>query len=99
MTEHIPGPWFLSSIRHVTEGDRSHSLAIIDACGTPRRHVLCIEGPDEDDVRTKASLVAAAPDMLAMLERCRSDLYERGFDTVDPEKLDALIAKARGVSS
>jgi len=93
--QHTPGPW------HV--GSDGPDPDIYDAEGYCVVYQVCSGAHDEnDDGRTNAALIAAAPDLLAALEAITKTHADAcGFSDWEPatdviERARAAIAKARG---
>jgi len=90
--QHTPGPWVYGKTGYVKSGD----CYIAEVLHGP-------DCPDADEVKANARLIAAAPDLLAALEKCVRELqrYENPQNIVTSLQLDALaaIAKAKGVQS
>lgn len=104
MAQHTPGPW--------TRGEDSpisHPSWIIGAPGAPVAE-CCHYGLDPRDYEANATLIAAAPELLAALESCLAELagyemmlFEDGGHDDDcaeyhavMDKAQAAIAKATG---
>ena len=94
MSEHTPGPWEFSYLndteRPGIEADR-FSVVIFgvraeDDCG--------IHGRTEKEEMANARLIAAAPDLLEVLEDIKADTGASGWWW--GEKMLAAIAKAKG---
>lgn len=66
-TEHTPGPW------HVT-ADYCGALAVNDHLQFPSEFPVALIGGPLADKRANARLIAAAPDLLAALERVENRL-------------------------
>ena len=88
--KHTPGPWFVGEDDH-------NGQAVVRAehieVATCWHH--CVEGI-EREMRCNARLIAAAPDMLAVL--CEMFVDEGPIDTLfqgNPGAIDALVARAR----
>lgn len=104
MSKHTPGPWscFVSihgDVRIVDDCIHSESKSAGDGdiiCLSPER-----DGYEESAKRwdENARLIAAAPDMLSMLERIRDDSTWRTNDSTLWPDLIALIAKATGADN
>lgn len=100
--KHTPGPWdywdmdehgfhvFLASERRAGQHvDRSIAAVRYGRTGTNSEKYW--------EARANARLIAAAPDLLAMLISLRSENEIRGFlDPATDRKIDALIEKALG---
>ena len=95
-TKHTPGPWRVEwrgeKERPGIESD-SASLSVViyevksdDDCG--------IHGRTPDEERANANLIAAAPDLLEVLEDIAADTGSSGWWW--GEKMMAAIAKAKG---
>ncbi len=85
MSEHTPGPWHADDdgCSVFAEGDESHRVC--------RMSSLTAEQDQAD-----ATLIAAAPDLLAALEAVAQAKYDGPGDPVWVEAL-AAIRKAKGV--
>lgn len=93
---HTPGVWTVEDpfdweLTIVEAGKETHEWRFIASCsheqGIPKR-----------EVKANARLIAAAPDMLAMLKEIRLWLDEDmgAWDAKFIEEVDALVAKAEG---
>jgi hypothetical protein len=92
--KHTPGPWF--AVGYQVEIEREN---VADIC-TTNAHLFGQPGL-HDDARAMANarLIAAAPDMLKMLEVARDCLEASNFEGEDDEVLAAIasvIARAKG---
>ena len=67
-----------------------------NCCNYYCSHKVTIDGVESDDVEGMANayLIAAAPDMYAMLNRIANESY--GAEDVSDEVINKLLAKARG---
>lgn len=75
----------------------SVGTAIADLCGRPNS----ISKKEWATVGANAHLIAAAPDLLAMLVRCSDHLEQIGYSNVSSDLVSearAAISKAKGVS-
>jgi hypothetical protein len=93
MSAHTPGPWFVSP---PTRENPSEARVTALAGG-----VRIYEAPLTRETEANAHLIAAAPDMLAALERLLSSAliaqpYNAQFFAPVVAAADAAIAKARG---
>jgi hypothetical protein len=91
---HTPGPWFAVGYQVEIESE-----TVADICTTNAN--LFGQGGLHDDARAMANarLIAAAPDMLEMLEVARDCLEVSNYEGEDDEVLAAIasvIAKAKG---
>ena len=66
-------------------------LTVADDTGTPVAHVT-----ERDDEHLHWRLIAAAPEMLAMVKALRYRLHAFGVAADDQDAADALIAKVDG---
>lgn len=97
---HTPGPWTI--ISH-DMGDEDIMFLPTGIRGSDRKTIISFDGglcPEDFEgdvavIRANASLIAAAPDMLAMLEEIREWAY-RWSEIRTVEQLDKVIRKARG---
>ena len=89
-TQHTPGPW---SVTYT--GIWSKDARIADYRDNGHREVYRQLMPDEQEAN--AHLIAAAPDLLKVLERVDS-AYRKGknIDSNDAAFIGAAIARARG---
>jgi hypothetical protein len=85
---HTPGPWVAEPEYEGDDATLVHANGVTIAdCGYLPRPLAVAEA--------NARLIAAAPDMLALLK----EFYEHGYTTTgDHDRLSAVIAKATGVS-
>jgi len=91
---HTPGPWF--AVGYQVEIEREN---VADIC-TTNAHSFG-QGGLHDDARAMANarLIAAAPDMLKMLEVARDSLEVSNYEGEEDDVLAAIaavIAKAKG---
>ena len=91
---HTPGPWFAVGYQVEIESD-----TVADICTTNAN--LFGQGGLHDDARAMANarLIAAAPDMLEMLEVARDSLEVSNYEGEEDEVLAAIraaIADAKG---
>ena len=92
--KHTPGPWFAVGYQVEIESD-----TVADICTTNAN--LFGQGGLHDDARAMANarLIAAAPDMLEMLEVARDSLEVSNYEGEEDEVLAAIasvIANAKG---
>jgi hypothetical protein len=91
MSGHTPGPWTL-------ERDRSQSLSIYSGMVFIGEVLHEVDEPGDQE-KANASLIAAAPDLLAACRTALDSLHEDG--TTDTQEALAVmrlaIAKATGV--
>ncbi len=96
-TAHTPGPWRIAT--------KDTNRRVVDAAG----HSTCVASPltrgREDEAKANAVLVAAAPDMLAALQRIKAECVQAekcGWSAPSGAWLDviasAAIARAEGRS-
>jgi hypothetical protein len=89
-TQHTPGPWYAIG-RMVEVGDDDHA----DICSTnPDQFGQGHLAPPIEEQQANARLIAAAPEMLAMLQEV-ADYLDRYADVIDgddgqPEANEAL---------
>ena len=95
--KHTPGPWLIGGARYVYAAGQDG--ANICAVGEPRASTtvgytpLELGSKDNEEAYANARLIAAAPDMLALLK----DLHSHGYTTSqDHDRVAAMIAKAEG---
>ena len=102
MTEHTPGPWSKGRGDMTTLSQRypeewvKHVYADSDRVGVHMGEALPMivaagYGIEHGEAHANACLVAAAPDMLALLKRSRST-----FGDIERAEYDDLIARAEG---
>lgn len=93
---HTPGPWPISGDRYdkritigegLVEGPHGYEVAEVYSDDCPRELALA-----------NAHLIAAAPELLAALEKARNTLAGLGVPSIAANICDATIAKARGES-
>lgn len=94
IARHTPGPWFAVGYQVEIESE-----TVADICTT--NATLFGQGCLHDDARAMANarLIAAAPDMLRLLEVAYDCLEASNFEGEDDEVLAAIasvIAKAKG---
>ena len=93
-TKHTSGPWTIG------EMDRDEGIFPIYFCdcndGIPDAEVYISDAPD-DNAAQNARLIAAAPDLLAILEEVFDRMCKHGSgDVLFRSKVEAAIAKATG---
>lgn len=99
-TKYTPGPWSVVKHVHDADGAAYESFSIIEAGHEKNWESwtlagLCHTTQDEANAR----LIAAAPELLEVLENCLGNINpERGFADELEEEIRAAIAKARGES-
>ncbi len=106
MSEHTPGPWRGDGQAVVAGALAPNTVAIVSI---PLRHNLRAHEPVDGEVAANVNLIAAAPDLLAALERLRPMVCQclpvgRALDDqsvgficgVCVEIFEPVIAKARG---
>lgn len=86
MSKHTPGPWV-----HVAVHGGWDGVAEV----ANRKSIICALGLNNS---ANARLIAAAPELLAMLERIRDDKTFRTNDNALWPDLLAVIAKAQGAA-
>ena len=89
MTAHTPGPWVINA--HAIESDGPEAALIAHVYGPDEN------GPEEHEHNRR--LIAAAPDLLAAIERIRERLEPNthlGYASELLEIAEAAIAKAEG---
>ena len=94
IVKHTPGPWFAVGYQVEIESD-----TVADICTTNAN--LFGQGGLHDDARAMANarLIAAAPDMLEMLEVARDCLEVSNYEGEDDEvlaEIASVIARAKG---
>jgi hypothetical protein len=94
--QHTPGPW------HLDFFDKPYILA---NRASDEKEIYIAEVTDEDseglcpsveEAQANAHLIAAAPELLAMVKRLRSEGVALFGDDYNTDALDALITKAGG---
>ena len=81
-TEHNKGPWYQDG--PAVYADDEQEIAIMSS------------NPSLTATWANASLIAAAPEMLAALEATVKRFMDEGYDAVNFEEAIAAIAKAKG---
>lgn len=100
---HTPGPWHakLGKFDHLNDGSRpimdateENRVALANSM-RPRKRNTPYNAPDPER-DANARLIAAAPEMLEMLKRCRSIIDQYVGDKADDmiSMIDGVIAKA-----
>jgi hypothetical protein len=94
IAKHTPGPWFAVGYQVEIESE-----TVADIC-TTNAHLFG-QGGLHDDARAMANarLIAAAPDMLKMLEVARDSLEVSNYEGEEDDVLAAIasvIARAKG---
>lgn len=95
MSKHTPGPWM------VLPSVQNGQFAILTKHG-PRKDIACTYGFPGDPREANARLIAAAPEMLALLRRFKSFPFEGHEFAYPPDSLQELnhiITKATGEQS
>jgi hypothetical protein len=95
---HTPGPW---TVDYADDNLRIHAgdLLIAEVNGSTEH--IEVRGLDEETTEANAWLIAAAPDLLAALERSVETLNlftQRGEDANVVEQAVGAIGKAKGQS-
>ena len=92
--KHTPGPWTVNP--YCNDGAEVRSLAIVARCGAALTHSASdSQSIDAAEARANARLIAAAPDLLAALERLfRWGSWPSEEHKQDMESARAAIAKA-----
>lgn len=95
MTEPTSGPWYVMKFREAHSG--RHTAFV----GRSPMHRICnlpYTDKNADEQKANAQLIAAAPAMLALVERLRGwdDLPGRSDGPFWIEECDKVIAKAKG---
>jgi hypothetical protein len=90
MSKHTPGPWEFLQFAH-----RDGALAVLSHEHAPGGIALTVGGLGLEEL-ANARLIAAAPELLAVLKEAELDC--RGYDALHGwlEKATELIAKAEG---
>jgi cytochrome c len=84
-TKFTKGEWNVTTHKNIATGSVSHAINRIDGCLTMEQGI------------NNAHLIAAAPDMYAMLEALKWVLFAIGNGvSLETSQVDALLAKARG---
>jgi hypothetical protein len=98
MSKHTEGPW-----RKGTLQGFENRIYPIDAYNTVRGGPICevFDKPfDDGSLEANARLIAAAPEMLAMLKKCRRTLIDiDGFDDDNEgliREIEDVIKRAKG---
>ncbi len=90
---HTPGPWWVQVVKGIGVG-------VFGTRGTMGEPVAQVYSAFSDVQKDNATLIAAAPAMLAEPESVRDDLAllvsEGHIESYGLGRIDALIAKARG---
>jgi hypothetical protein len=93
-TKHTPGPWYVGSGTY--EGRNIYSVAsVTDDDGFTYQPIVA--SAEDDGIKcwdANARLIAAAPDLLEALKRCKFDSLNMTLE--DREFCRAAIAKATG---
>ena len=89
MSKHTKGPW------RIYQNPRTETVHII---GYKSDHI-CVLGPYpyDDEGKANASLIAAAPEMMAILKEIKSDMeIDKPYFREDYNRIKDLISKAEG---
>ena len=91
MSKHTPGPWLSNTDdRYVREERSGATIALVcdddGHCDAEHRHAM--------PIGANASLIAAAPDLLAACERALANIETNGGGADLADQLRAAIAKA-----
>ena len=102
MPEYTPGPWYVVEEDHSDDsGNGPVSLAISTYEDDSVDAIAWINtmNPNKTE-QANARLIAAAPDMLAALQRIQKDLRDGPIDGEFPvrDMVDAAVSKATGES-
>ncbi|WP_395326892.1 hypothetical protein WBP06_09260 [Novosphingobium sp. BL-8H] len=93
-TEHTPGPWTTERGLPINRMPR--------VCGADRSLICEVGnvGTTQDQWEANAALIAAAPELLAFVERRAKDnpIFAKGHEKQEIAEAIALVAKARGVA-
>lgn len=86
---YTPGPWKLGRLGRYVYGGDDLAVVYVDDNATPR---------EENEMQANARLIAAAPELLAMLTEAAEFIqpFNRAEELLD--RIDVVIAKARGAS-
>lgn len=88
--KHTPGPWSVN-YACIVEAPRKfrHNLAI-----------CAVNGNSVEEGEANAKLIAAAPELLAVLKWTSEELYQRGYLGYEElcEKIDLITEKAEGLT-
>jgi hypothetical protein len=91
-SKHTPGPW---TVDWSDDGPVIYTGDLLIASISGSTEHIEVQGLDEQTTEANASLIAAAPDMLAALERLLGNVGRSEFaDAIGQAR--AAIAKARG---
>lgn len=89
MTAHSAGPWHVSK-----------TGAVVDASGrlvaVPFDPLLRTQSLQSSGTLANAALIAAAPDMLALLQRLMATHHRGAFYGVPSHEMESLIDRAKG---
>lgn len=101
MSQSIPGPWEVLYTADENPGDGFTECRVVTKSNVdnPARRTIAILCDDVTGNRNKenARLIAAAPEMLALLKRMHALLTDKSsFEKVFGEGIKAAIAKAEG---
>jgi hypothetical protein len=102
-TAHTPGPWIIETRLHVhaIKDALGQDLTYQDTEPQPDAGSVTSRGRSANETLANARLIAAAPDLLAALETCVSELNQLAFLASDKlanaaiEKGIAAITKAQ----
>lgn len=89
-TKHTPGPWHVG--RKQNHGGTTSAERIVSEDG----EAICAELSWHDDGEANARLIAAAPELLEMLERCEMWLSTAPDGRAMQRACQAVITKATG---
>ena len=98
-TQHTPGPW---KAAHAIQDDAAarYIWSVTDKATGHRELIATIPYAEGDHINADARLIAAAPDMLAMLHEVIELLNNPDADGTDANRVErqilAVIAKATG---
>lgn len=76
-----------------TVSSKSYGAVIADCYGTKSSMMDWYAGASQ--VNANAHLIAAAPEMYEMLEKCSKEMRKSGYETAP---IDSILKKARGES-
>ena len=91
MNKHTPGPWLVGEHRIGLDGD-ADEIDVVSKGDSRGDHSICtVDEAWEGCIEANARLIAAAPDMLAELERLIDAVGEE-----DVNCIEAVIRRANG---
>ena len=94
MSAHTPGPWHVGKRDQVSTTGYPVIPIYWTEGGVMAERGPCVLWATNPNVEANARLIAAAPDMLAVLRAVRA--YHNGGSPYSVDAIDAAIAKAEG---